>query len=255
MFGLHPGFFFLPVLLLFAAATFAGLAIRSRYRDAVERESDSVKTMESATLALLGLLLGFTFSMAVSRYDQRVQLEIDEANSLGTLWLRTSLLSDSGRAAERGLIRRYVPVRLEFLNSGTTARRFWESQQETSEMQAEMWHVANAEASARRDPESALFVSALNDCVDVTEKRIAALEDRIPATAWGMLLFIGAVACAVVGTGLRGRSVVLRILLPVVMAAALAMIYDLYSPRSGFIKVHQQSMDRLRQQVKAQPVD
>jgi hypothetical protein len=249
MFRMHPGSFFVLVLLLLTVTTFVGLVIRARFREGVERESESIKTMEGATLALLGLLLGFTFSMAVSRYDQRTQLEIAEANNLGTLWLRTSLLSESGRAAERDLIRRYLPIRMSFLSLGRDEQQLHQEQQQTGALQTEMWRIANAEANARRDPETALFVAALNDSIDVTEERAAALENRIPVTAWAMLLFLGAVASLMVGTGLRSSSIVLRILLPVVLAAALALVYDLDSPRSGLIRVHQQSMERLQQQI------
>ena len=107
------------------------------------------------------------------------------------------------------------------------------------------------EANTRRDPETALFVSALNDSIDVTEERAAALENHIPGTAWGMLLLIGMVSCLIFGTGLRSRSIVLRALLPLIMAAALALIYDLDSPRSGMIVLQQQSMERLQQQIEA----
>ncbi|AFL86501.1 hypothetical protein Terro_0150 [Terriglobus roseus DSM 18391] len=246
-----PGLFFVFVLCLLVGATFAGLWIRRRHGDAIERESGSLKTLEGAVLALLGLLLGFTFSMAVSRYDHRKELEIAEANNLGTLWLRTSLLSESGREAERDLMRRYVPVRINFLAAGTSELLLSRDQQQTSALQAEMWRIASAEATMRRDPETALFFSALNDSIDVTEKRTAALEDRIPTTAWAMLLFLGSVASLIVGTSLQSRSIVLRVVLPVVLAAALALVYDLDSPRSGLIRVQQQSMERLLQGIRS----
>jgi CDP-diglyceride synthetase len=252
---MHPVLFLLLVLLLLALATFVGRVIRVHFRESVEREHDSLKTLEGAILALLGLLLGFTFSMAVSRYDQRKQLEIAEANNLGTLWLRTSVLSDSARDTERSLMRRYLPVRVEFLGGGTSQERIAKSLQQTGQMQTEMWHIASVEANTRRDPESALFLSALNDSIDVTESRTAALENRIPVSAWGMLLLIGMVACVVFSAGLSARSMVLRVLLPMIIAASLALIYDLDSPRSGLIVVRQQSMERLQQQINATPGD
>jgi CDP-diglyceride synthetase len=250
---MHPGSFLLLALLLLVSATFVGRLIRLLFREPVERERDSLKTLEGAILALLGLLLGFTFSMAVSRYDQRKQLEIAEANNLGTLWLRTSVLSDSARDAERSLMRRYLPVRMEFLEGGRSSERIARSLQQTGQLQTEMWRIASAEANTRRDPESALFLTALNDSIDVTESRTAALENHIPASAWGMLLLIGAVACVVFSAGLSARSMVLRGVLPLIMAASLALIYDLDSPRSGLIVVHQQSMERLQQQINATP--
>lgn len=237
------------VVLVFA--TVCGLWLRKKFSGAAEREGHSLKTLESTILALLGLLLGFTFSMAVARFDTRKTLEIDEANDIGTLWLRTSLLSENARTAERMLIRQYVSARMEFAAAGRDTERMAKSANDTEQLQSQMWSIATQEANQRRDATSGLFVSVLNDCIDVTEKRTAALENTIPAAAWMMLLAIGAIGCALVAVGLQANVLSLRILLPLVLASTLAMIYDIDSPRSGFIRVHQQSMERLQQQVMA----
>jgi hypothetical protein len=246
-----PGGFFAVALVTLVLATFCGLWLRKRFAHIVERESQSLKTLESTILALLGLLLGFTFSMAVARFDTRKTLQIDEANDIGTLWLRTSLLSENARDAERMLIRRYVAARIEFAASGHDAGRMAKSAADTAQLQRQMWSLATQEANQRRDPVAGLFVSVLNDCIDVTEKRTAALENTIPWAAWLLLLAIGAVGCTLVAVGLHANVFGIRILLPFVLACTLAMIYDIDSPRSGFIRVHQQSMERLQQQVMA----
>ena len=251
MLEMHPGWFFLLVLGVFAAATLLGARLRRHNREPIEPEMASLKTLEGALLALLGLLLGFTFSMAVSRYDERRTLQIAEANNLGTLWLRTSLLHEPARSDERVLLQRYVPVRLAFLNAGTSRRAIEASLDETGRLQEAMWRAMQAETDASRDPVTALFVSALNDSIDAAERRTAAFENHIPATAWGMLLFIGAVASAVVGMGLHPQAGWLRWVLPFVLASALALTYDLDSPRAGLIQLQQTSMERLQQQVEA----
>lgn len=246
-----PVGFFAVALVALVFATVCGLWLRKRFAHAVEREGQSLKTLESTILALLGLLLGFTFSMAVARFDTRKSLEIEEANDIGTLWLRTSLLSEAARDAERVLIRQYVAARVEFATAGRDADRMTKSANDTAQLQGQMWSIATQEANLRRDATSGLFVSVLNDCIDVTEKRTAALENTIPWPAWMMLLAIGAIGCALVAVGLQANVLSLRILLPLVLASTLAMIYDIDSPRSGFIRVQQQSMERLQQQVMA----
>lgn len=249
MLGMRPIGFFAISITIFVCANACGLWIRRRWSGGVGRESGSLKTLESAVLALLGLLLGFTFSMAVSRYDTRKALEIEEANDIGTLWLRTSLLSDNGRVAEQALITYYVHARLDFFASGRSQERFVKSAEDTARLQQQMWDVAMQESNLRRDPESALFVSVLNDSIDVTEKRRAALENRIPAPAWVMLLGMGAIGCSLVALSFQGKTTGLQIMLPLILASTLTLIYDIDSPRSGLIRVQQQSMERLAQSV------
>ncbi len=248
MFGIHPGVFFLAVLVLLYAASWVGSLLRVR-RPAVEQDSASFKTLESATLALMGLLLGFTFSMAVGRYDARKQLEVTEANAIGTAWLRTATLPEPARSMEQGLFRQYMPVRLEFLSSGTSRQAIEASLTRASALQSEMWSTAVAVAQTRPDAVANGFLSSLNDTFDVTESRTAAFENRIPGTAWVLLLLIGCVSSVLVGVGLTSRSRVLRLVLPLVLAAALALTLDLDSPRSGFIHVHQHSLERVAQTV------
>jgi hypothetical protein len=138
---------------------------------------------------------------------------------------------------------------MEFAAAGRDAQRMTTSANDSAALQSQMWRIATDEANQRRDAISALFVSVLNDCIDVTEKRTAALENTIPWAAWMMLLVIGAIGCVLVAVGLQANVLSLRVLLPLVLACTLTMIYDIDSPRSGFIRVHQQSMERLQQQV------
>src|ERR1700709_1033761 len=97
----HPMVFFPLVLVLLFVAGLMGVWLQTRYRTTVDGASSSFKTIESAVLGLLALLLGFSFAMAVSRYDLRKQLEVDEANAIGTTWLRTDALAEPARAIER----------------------------------------------------------------------------------------------------------------------------------------------------------
>lgn len=246
--------FFLAVMILLWAGTLVGGALRRHRQHVLADEVSTFKTLESAVLALLGLLLGFTFSMAVSRYDQRKNLEIAEANDIRTLWFRTATLSQPLRAQEQALLRQYVPVRLDFLGAGTDQTRIEASLRRTLALQQQMWGAVSSLAVSQRDPLTAQFLASLADTTSITESRTAAFENRIPVTAWGMLLFIAFAGSVLVGVGIGSRSQALRLVLPIVVTAALSLTLDLDSPRSGLIRVHQYSLDRVAAEVLSGPL-
>ncbi len=247
----HPLLFFPLVALLLLLTGSIGAWLKSTRTDAVSEASDTLKTLEGAVLGLLGLLLGFSFAMGVGRYDARKQLEIDEANAIGTTWLRTDTLPEPIRSTEKQLLREYVPARMAFLSAGTDTAGIQASIAKTADLQSRMWAAAAADASMHRDPISGLFLSTLNDAIDLSEKRLAAFENRIPIAAWVLLLMMSAAASALVGIGMTHRSRLLLFVLPLVVAGAMTLILDLDSPRAGFVIIHQKSMERVAAQVSA----
>jgi hypothetical protein len=249
----HPLVFFPLVLVLLFAAGWLGMWLKARYSDTVDAGSSSFKTLESAVLGLLALLLGFSFSMAVSRYDLRKDLEVGEANAIGTTWLRTSALGEPARTAARSLLKEYVPVRIAFFEAGTDQRAIADSLSRAGVLQSELWRVAADDANGHRDPVTALFLATLNDTIDFSEKRTAALENRIPGAAWALLIFMSCAASLLVGIGATARSRVLLLVLPLVVGSALTLILDLDSPRAGFVRIHQHSMVRVAEQMAATP--
>jgi hypothetical protein len=247
----HPLLFFPLALLGLLAAGYVGSLLRTKYADAVG--SPSFKTIESSVLGLLALLLGFSFAMTVNRYDMRKQLEVGEANAIGTTWLRTEALDEPLRTEARSLLKGYVPARMAFFNAGTDSRALADSLARTSAIQSELWRVATEHARAHRDPYTTLYVSSLNDTIDFSEKRTAAFEDRIPGAAWVLLFFISAAASALVGIGLTVHTRVLLLVVPLIVGAALTLILDLDCSRTGFVQVHQNSMSRVHQQIQNAP--
>ena len=245
----HPLAFFPFVLILLLVGSFLGSRLRSTHPEIVERDGSSLKALEGSVLGLLALLIGFTFSMAVSRYDLHIQLEVQEANAIGTTWMRTDTLPEPQRTAMRAVLRQYVPLRLAFANTVTEADA-QSNLATTTALQSQMWTLATAAAADHRDPVSAIFLSSLNDTFDVTDKRVAAMENRIPSLAWAMLLFMGFVGSILVGTSIASRSRLLLSIIPLVVAVVLTLVLDLDSPHEGFITVNQSSMMRIAAQVK-----
>ncbi len=252
--SIHPVMFFLSVVALLWIGTMVGGGLRKHREHTLEQESSTFKTLESAVLALLGLLLGFTFSMGVGRYDQRKSLEIAEANDIANAWLRTATLPEPTRSAEQTLMRQYVPSRLQFLSAGTSEALINQSLRSSASLQLQMWHTAAEFANKQPDPVSAQYLMSITALADITESRTAAFENRIPLIAWAMLLFISFIGSMLVGVGIGTRSQFLRLVLPIVVASALSLTLDLDSPRSGLIRVHQRSLERIAATVANGPV-
>jgi hypothetical protein len=249
MMNLRPGVFFLVSFILLWLGILLGSRIRQQHQKGVEGESKMISLLEGALLTLFGLLMGFTFSMAVSRYDARKELIVKEANAIGTTWLRSSTLAEPVKSQTQDLLRRYVAVRIRFLSSGSDMQAVQASLNDTGDLQVRLWAIASTYAVDHRDPITGLYLATLNDSIDATEERTAAFENRVPGEAWGLLLFIGFAATIVVGMSVSTNSGILRVLLPFVIAGALAMALDVDSPRYGLVKPTQSSMERLQQQI------
>ena len=115
----NPVVFLIVVIALLFAAGCVGAWFKSSQSSVLGEGSESLKTIEGAVFGLLALLLGFTFAMSVNRYDLRKQLQVDEANAIGTTWLRAGALLEPARSLEQQLLKEYVLVRLEFFSAGT----------------------------------------------------------------------------------------------------------------------------------------
>jgi hypothetical protein len=116
-----------------------------------------------------------------------------------------------------------------------------------------MWAAASSYAADHRDAITGLYLSTLNDSIDVSEERTAADENRIPVEGWWMLMVVGFIAMVLVGLDVRSNSRVLQALLPLALAWALGLTMDMDSPRYGLIRLDQRSMERLAQQVAGSP--
>jgi hypothetical protein len=246
---IRPVIFLLLSLVLLWLGMLLGTRIRERRNEVIEHESKIVAVLEGSLLTLFGLLIGFTFSMAVSRYDTRKTLVLTEANAIGTTWLRTALLAEPTRSEEQSLLRQYVLQRVRYLAVGQDKAGMEDSLKRGSDLQARMWATASNYAAEHKDVTTSLFLSTLNDTIDVSEERTAANENRIPTEAWWMLLFVGFAATLLVGLDVRPRSWVLQLTLPIVLSGALALTMDMDSPRYGLIRITQPSMERVTQQM------
>ncbi len=197
----------------------------------------------SAALALLGLLIAFTFSMAASRYEDRRALVLAEANALSTTYLRVQALDEPYRDRLSGLVLSYGQVRQAFFGAGEDPTRLARSDQQTDALQARIW--SEVTAAVRAAPTSTLNPSLLettNALFDLAASRRAALDARVPAAILRALVLYAFVAAAMLGYSLASggrRHGVASTALFVLVALAMTLILDLDRPRAGSVTVSQ----------------
>ncbi len=240
---------FIPsVLLLWLSARF-GASLR-RLRPLQEDERADFDVVQTATLTLLALIIGFSFSMATTRYDLRKSYEEGEANAIGTEWVRAGLLPAADAVQVRDQLRKYLDLRILFYRTRSSSE-LQQINDATAKLQDEMWATVQAPASAQPTPVIALAVSGMNDVLNSQGYTQAAWWNRIPTSAWGLLV-VTAVCCNVsVGYGARVMSKrrALLLVLPLIVSVAFLLIADIDSPRGGLIHVAPQNLQSVLQSL------
>jgi hypothetical protein len=248
-----------PVLVLaisfFALALSAWIGVLlSGNRRAVKAEMrEDFGIILAATLTLLGLIVGFTFSMALNRYDQRKNYEEEEANAIGTEYLRAGLLPAADAAKVRSLLLNYLDQRILFYET-RDEQKLSKIDAQTAKLQAELWSAVQAPAAAQPNQVVALAVSGMNDVLNSQGYTQAAWWNRIPFAAWGLMAAIAICSVALVGYGARNPKAESKLLLilPLVVSIAFFLIADIDSPRRGLIHVKPQNLLSLSQSLRAQ---
>lgn len=239
----QPLFVFVAAMAAQWIAAYAGEAVRRRKVSQAEWEDFNV--VRTTALTLLALIIGFTFSMAVSRYDLRKTYEEAEANAIGTEFVRADLAPAADSAKIRALLATYLKERIAFYESGDDAPLAAADRAMLS-TQAELWANAASVANASPTPVSALLASGMNDVLNAQGYTQAAWWNRIPLPAW-MLMALVAIACnLLMGYGEKTANRSNLVILPVIVAIAFALIADIDSPRGGFIKVQPQNLIALQ---------
>jgi hypothetical protein len=206
-------------------------------------------------LALMGFLLAITTGMASDRFDKRRSLVLNEANSVGTTYLRAGYLPEPASSQIRDLLREYVPLRIvETADLADVRVRMARS----VEIHAKLWSIA--EELARTTPESdvlALFIVSLNETIDLHETRVTVgVYGRVPETVVLLLVLGSILTLSMVGynAGLSlRRSPLSAVVLVLVLGAVITLVIDLDRPRDGFLKVDQQPLIDLQELVGALP--
>ncbi len=236
--------------LLFASGLFAGmlgclevgrrLGIRRLASDP-EGSRAGFGAVEGAVFGLLGLLVAFTFSGAVSRFDVRRQLIVEETNAIGTAWLRIDLLSAQAQPPLRDSFRRYVDARLSAYAKLPDLEATYRELARANALQNEIW--TRAVTACRTDGSQAatmLLLPALNQMIDITTTRTMAAQTHPPTIVFAMLSGLALVSSLLAGFGMAGgkrRSWIHMIGLAAILALTIYVIGDIEYPRLGLIRV------------------
>lgn len=214
----HPLVLFAISLIALWISIQIGAFIRRR-RPLPEDEKDDFTLVVNASLTLLALIIGFTFSMAVSRYDQRKNYEEEEANAIGTEYVRADLLPASDGAKVRALLERYLEQRILFYTTHDW-RQLTQIDSETARLQTEMWSTVRAASDEHPTPPVTLAVWGMNDVLNRQGYTQAAWWNRIPVAAWGLMVSLAICSSVLTGYNARRKERLLFTVLPFLLSIA-----------------------------------
>ena len=247
---------FVAMLLAMEVGFRSGRHKRARTTEAVTQANAVLVSM----LGLLALLLAFTFSAALQRFEDRSQTVVAEANAIGTAYLRTRLLPAGMQEEVRALFRQYLEVRIqEGLVDATEPERHQSLLHEAKALEARLW--SQAVMAAEQDSRvvtSGLFIQSLNELIDTSGTRDAALNRHVPEIVLFLMFTTIVLTTATLGyaSGIAGHRVTLAaFILTMLIALVVYLIVDLDRPRRGAIQVSHESMTRLQQTIKTIPGD
>jgi len=230
-------------------SVFIGAFYRKRLAPLERDERDDLGVIQAAALTLLGLLIGFTFSMAIDRYEQRKNYEEAEANAIGTEYVRADLLPAEDASRVRELLKSYLDQRILFYST-RDSKQLRQIDMTTNQLQNELWTVVQARAATQATPIVALAVSGMNDVLNSQGYTQAAWWNRIPFEAWVLLVAIAIGCNLLLGYGAH-RISFLFVVLPVAVSVSFLLIADIDSPRSGVIHVKPLNLVSLSQTINA----
>lgn len=263
----HWWLFFAGTIILFLLIVEAGFLIgRWRHQNVdpdvkVEKKSQT-GTVLAALLALLGFLLAISFGTAADRFAERKELVLQEANAIGTTYLRADFLPEPQRSTAKKLLQRYVKVRLVPMERGreATIAGLHSAIVESEQIQQRLWHLADQVAAQRpRSQPVGLFIDSLNSVIDLHEERVTVgMHFRIPPSLLWALYLVALLSMGIMGVhfGLAGtRNLVASVALVAAFAAVLLLIVDLDQVRQRLFTVPQSPMVDLQHSMGSTPSD
>ena len=243
-----------PLLLLvvvyasLVATSEVGFRVGLRFKARVDEAARQLQgAVQAASLGLLALLLGFSFSLVASRYDSRRRVVVREANAISSAYLRAQLLPEPQRSESQDLLRHYIGERMRAYDFGTAAAAVATTR--SRELQDALW--TRAISAARDERGVSVFATSvlhsLNEVIDSSEAAVTAFENKIPPSILRLLLAVAAIAAAITGycDGVSGRRVMLALAIqPLLVALVIATIADMDQPFRGRVRMSQSALIR-----------
>lgn len=207
----------------------------------------------TAALTLLALIVGFTFSMAIARYDTRKTYEEAEANAIGTEYVRADLLPDTDATRVRAVLKEYLDQRVLFYTT-RDSQELGRISVKTSRLRTQLWSAVQKPTVAQSTPVLALALSGMNDVLNSQGYTQAAFWNRIPIAAWTLMVVMAICSNLLVGygRGSAGTGGIQFLVLPLVLSIAFFLVGDIDSPRRGIIRVRPQNLIALVQSLQTE---
>lgn len=246
------------VLLLMILAVLTGFAMRRRHdRDRAGVDDERAEGQEgyvvSAVLGLLALLLGFTFALAVDRFETRRSLVLEEANAIGTTYLRTQLLEEPHRARISGLLIDYAENRVALGNTSVAVNP--QLLVKNDQLITELWAATvSAFQTIKGLDFSSAYLDSMNALIDLDASRKAARMVRVPTEVFVVLVIYLVVTAGVLGyvfIGTRGRAAAGFML--ILLSMSLLLIVDIDRPTRGGVREGQGPMESLVKSLRSTP--
>lgn len=239
----------LVMVMVLALAGEIGFRLGCRGRDSKESFRSLMSGTGAAMLGLLGLLLGFTLAMAVSRWDTRRDVIVNEANAIGTVWLRAGLLEEPLRADLRNALRSYTDARIALGGSRSDRAALRAAQRNSESLHASIWSTIERASQPGRSPAVLTsLINSANELIDIHELRLASIENYLPAPLFLLLLTVAAfsmgfLAWAFGAANQGGRAAI--VILGLLIGAVLLLIMDVNRPQRGSLDIGVESLERV----------
>jgi hypothetical protein len=232
------------------------IGFRLGRRSWVGTAQEGTGSIEAAVFALLGLLLGFSFAGGISHLDYRRQLIVEEANDIGTAYLRLDLLPQADRAELQQTFREYLDARLRGYERIPQMDAANAEFAHATQLQRLIW--ARAVAATRASPTQTpalLLLPAVNAMIDITIARTVVLYTHLPALIFGLLVLVAFLSALLAGYSMSkrtARSWLHMVVYAVVTAITIYTVVDLDFPRAGFIRLEpaENALTQLRQSIR-----
>lgn len=245
--------------LLIATGSVAFRIKGHRARETGGIENTDIALILGGVMTLLALMLGFTFSLSESRFEMRRQLIVDEANAIGTTYLRTRTLPEAAGAEMRESLRKYVALRIEMgKSSADTPEKIDEFVDRSKQLQETLWDQASVLARESPNPVRGLLLQTLNQMIDISATRLAAFKNRVPFSIYAVLFLVSVTAMWLFGYYFamrHSRPGLLVVVLALLIASVMWLIMDLDQPLRGAIRPSQESLRDLGADLNKGPAE
>jgi hypothetical protein len=244
----YPLLVFIVSFLVLVLSVQIGDSLRRRVHRTQEDGGNDFGVVLTGTLTLLGLIIGFSVSMAISRYDLRKNYEQAEANAIAIEYARAELLPSPDSAKVRQLLKTYLDQRVMFYTT-RNQRQLAQIVANTAQLQNELWSTVRSAIRAVPPPLEGIVISGINDIVLSQRCSQAAWWNRIPLTVWALMVTVSIGCNFLIGYRARRTDWLVFLVIPFAVSISLFLISDLDSPRGGAIRVVPRDLTSLSQSL------